>query len=183
MSQPAMSAPLGVASRSGINAQVILSLHQPSVTPQTMVFPVTPNQVTAYNTARTTPTQTIQGIFIDDFGAGYNVITLQGDSGYWRSNRGSLNGVVGLDGFTFKNALEQIFYFGYFSAEGSNLSPNPNVQMYLKDTYSGRNFVVKPYQDFQITQDTQEPLNFDYTLTFLVLANANQAQSLKVARF
>jgi hypothetical protein len=167
--------PTGVANVSGLNAKVVLALRVGNRQEHVVVFPVTPNQVTFYNTARTTVTQTVGGVFIDDFGAGYSVLTIQGDSGYWNSMRGSLDNSMGLDGTTFKDALYRYFYQLYFQLERSNLAPNPAVNLHFFDTYSGRHYIVKPYQDFQFSQSSTSPMVWEYTLSFVVLADIQAA--------
>jgi len=173
MPNPVLKEPSGVYSRAGSNAQVALSLYRNGSLLHILTFPVTPNQITFYVPSRVTMTQTIGGVFNDDFGAGIPIITIQGNTGYWESSRGSFDGSAMVDGYTTYQKIYRIFYLDYFALEGSNLSPSPSIQERLLDTYSGRHFVVKPYQDFQIEQASDDPLNWDYTLTFEILRDLN----------
>lgn len=157
-------------SRAADNARVILTLEGPGVV-HWMALPVQPSQVTYYIPARVTYTQTIGGVYNDDFGYGVPIITLQGNSGYWNSTRGVFDGRAGLDGYTMIQLLQQYFYRLYFELEGSSLYPNPNVALRFSDTFSGRHYLVKWYQELQLQQDQESPVTFNYTFTFEVLAD------------
>ncbi len=181
MSEPFFSAPQNVLSRAGLNAQVILALYELNRVVHHLTFPVTPNAITFYSTARVTPIQTIGGMFNSDFGSGYPVITVQGNTGYWTSRRGNLDGQP-TDGYSTYKAIYQYFYLDYFALEASNLNPSKAVRLHFTDTYSGRHYVVKPYQDIQFQQSADSPMTWDYTLTYIVLSELSaSSQFAKVA--
>lgn len=118
---------------------------------------------------RTTPTQTIQGVYVDDFGGGVPTLTLSGHTGYW-GGVGEYQGAP-VDGFTAYNALNQgiIQYYFFLIQQQSATTPAVTLQ-YINDP-DEEFLTLMPTQNFQLLRSHSKPFLYQFQAQFIVLAD------------
>lgn len=139
----------------------------------TLYLPLNPDlQVT--RAIRTTPTQTIEGAWVDNFGLGIGTLTLSGHTG-WASNGGRYNGqpVNGYDAYV---ALWYDIVEYYFALQSQQATTTPTVVMQFGNDPDGWFFDVMPTsspQPFSVQRTKTKPLLYQYTLSLIVLRDNN----------
>ncbi|WP_304459089.1 LysM peptidoglycan-binding domain-containing protein [Alicyclobacillus sendaiensis] len=128
----------------------------------TLVLPVNPDSTLSQDT-RVTVTQTLNGLYFDDFGLGIPTVQLQGNTAY-RSSQGKFNGHW-VDGNTAAQHLYRDIIKYYFDQEQAG---KPMV-MYIYDHAFGRAWQVKPMEQLQLSITSQNPLVINYSCTFTVI--------------
>jgi hypothetical protein len=133
-----------------------------------LVLPVNPN-IQLTRPYRTTPTQTIQGAYVDDFGLGVALLTLSGHTGYWIGT-GQYQGQP-VDGHGAYKALDEEIIQYYFLLESQQAKVQPAVTMQFFNNIDGQFLDLKPTQNFQLTRSASKPFLYQFQATFIVLAD------------
>jgi hypothetical protein len=135
-----------------------------------IVLPVNPDyQYT--QPYRTTPTQTIQGAYVDDFGLGVAALTLSGHTG-WAIGVGRYNGQP-VDGWGAIDALWHDILDYYFDLEQQQATQAPQVTMLYRNDADELHLSVKPTGNFVPSRSKAQPYLYQFQVPFIVLADLN----------
>lgn len=142
-----------------------------------LVLPVNPD-ITDVKPWRTTPTQTIQGVYTDNFGGGVRMLSVSGHTGYWRG--------VGLyqgqpvDGFTAYNALNDEIIQYYFDLIEEDGTTEPAVTLQYINDIDEQFYDLMPTQNFQLLRSHSKPFLYQFQAQFIVLADHHQGSTIPV---
>ncbi len=133
-----------------------------------LVLPVNPD-IQYTRPWRTTPTQTVQGVYTDNFGGGVPMLTLSGHTGYW-GGVGEYQG-QSVDGFTAYNALNEgiIQYYFFLIQQDGTTQPAVTLQ-YINDA-DEQFLTLMPTSNFQLLRSHSKPFLYQFQAQFIVLAD------------
>lgn len=118
---------------------------------------------------RTTPTQTIQGAYVDNFGGGVPTLILSGHTGYW-GGVGAYQGQP-VDGFTAYNALNEGIIQYYFLLLQQQATATPAVTLQYINNIDEQFLTLMPTQNFQLLRSHSKPYLYQFQAQFIVLAD------------
>ncbi len=131
-----------------------------------LVLPVNPDLTTADN-VRTTPTQTIQGVYTDNFGLGVGQLQVTGHTG-WQVGVGQYQGAP-VDGFAAMQALKYGIWNYYFSLQLTQAVSNSQVTMQWFNDIDEQFFSIQPTGTLSISRHKSSPFLYWFDMSFTVL--------------
>ena len=132
----------------------------------TLYLPLNPD-IQFSRAIRTTPTQTIAGAWVDNFGLGIGTLTLSTHTG-WAAGAGAYNGrpVNGLEAWQhlWWNIMEY-----YFAEQSKQATQTPQVTMQVSSEADDLFLDVIPTNPWATTKTHTKPYLMQYQISFLVL--------------
>lgn len=139
----------------------------------TLYLPLNPDmQIT--RAIRTTPTQTIQGAWVDNFGLGVGMLTITGHTG-WSSGAGAFNGQP-INGYEAYRALWYDIVSYYFAKQSQQAAQPPQVTMQFSSDVDELFFDVMPTSSpnpWTLVRSKTKPYLYQYTLSLIILRDNN----------
>lgn len=140
-------------------------------------LPINPSLKGYTHGIRTTATQTEGGMWVDNFGMGYPILQLQGNTG-WRPLYGLYNNKTVPDGYqAFYHLYDDII--NYFFNLQRMAKPSDTIEMIVVDDVDGMSYRVIPTQNISLQRNRQTPLLFPYTINFIVLWSNLSTQAMQ----
>lgn len=129
-------------------------------------LPVNPDEDITYD-PRVTMTQTLTGLYFDDYGWGVPTLVLSGNTA-WTSPKGMFNGYPA-NGYAVAKHLYRDIYMYYFQGEHGNSNPT-DMEMLIFDYTNNQAWKVKPMPNgFQTSRSKTDPMVIYYTCRFWVI--------------
>ena len=164
----------------GINVGgvVLLEVGQTGQRPiNTLVLPVNPQQTFQTN-MRVTIVQTLDGLYIDNFGYGIQQISIAGTSA-WNSAQGRFNGQHVAGNPAIQHLSQDIIkkFFDLGGVKGSN----KNAYIRIYDDVTGAAYEVAPTGNEVLLRSPSSPLTVSYQYTFVVLKDLISGHQIQKA--
>ena len=131
-----------------------------------LILPVNPDITTADN-VRTTPTQTIQGVYTDNFGLGVGQLQVSGHTG-WQVGVGQYMGAP-VDGFAAMQALQYGIWNYYFALQQTQAISNSQVTFQWFNDIDEQFFSLQPTGTLSITRHKSTPFLYWFDMSFTIL--------------
>ena len=116
-------------------------------------------------------------MWIDNFGMGYPILQLQGNTG-WRPLNGLYNNNTIPDGYQAFNLL-YLEIINYFFNLQRLAKATDTVEMIIVDDVDRVTYRVVPTQNIDLQRNRQTPLIFPYTISFIVVWTSMTTQGMK----
>lgn len=116
---------------------------------------------------RVSTTQTLYGVYFDDYGLGIPMLTLSGDSA-WSSPKGMYNGLP-INGYQTVQHLYQDILQRYFQLEQNKSNPQ-DAELLIFDYTTNSAWSVKPVPPgMTLSRNKSSPMTYAYTLRLAII--------------